>query len=205
MAYQLNLIDETLLPVAVRPSVATVLVLSAACVLAGTGHLAYERSQFARSLAQPQADDVALDAESGPEAAFDTRLVQLQRDERLRDALAGFRDLPLDTAQRLQQLSAALPDQLWLTEVEFSGSRGVRVAGGALDPSALSAYAARLSQVPVFSGLPLQAVTVEPTRVDAAQAEGGDAAAAATAPARAPHHQFVLTSGQLAGGDEGAR
>lgn len=196
MSYQLNLIDERALPVPARPSVAAVLALALLCGGVGFAHLHWERAQLARSLAQPGADTVASGEEAPVDPAYDARLRLVQRDERLRDALAGFRDLPLDSAARLQQLAAALPDALWLTDVQLSGSRGVRIAGGALEPAALAAYATRLGQVPAFSGLPMQAFSVEPTHDEAARRDAGDPTSAAATAHTAQHH-FVLTSGQM--------
>lgn len=196
MGYQLNLIDERALPVPARPSVAAVLALALLCGVVGIAHLHWERTQLARSLAQPGADTLAGGEEAPADPAYDARLRLVQRDERLRDVLAGFRDLPLDSAARLQQLAAALPDALWLTDVQLSGSRGVRIAGGALDTAALAAYATRLGQVPAFSGLPMQALSVEPTLDEAPPRDAGSHAPAA-ATARALHHHFVLTSGRM--------
>ncbi len=190
MAHQLNLIDERLLPVAARPSVAALLALAGVCVVVAWGHLSWERGQLARSLAQPGAEAVASDGTPGADAAHDARLAQLLRDERLRDALAGFSDLPQHSARRLQQLAAALPDQLWLSEVELQGSRGVRIVGGTLDPAALSGYATRLGQLEDFSGLPLQALTVE-------QAERPVDESALTGVKPPAWHHFVLTSGSM--------
>lgn len=204
MSYQLNLIDERLLPVPQRPSVAAVLAVAVLCGIGGVVHLHWERSQLARSLAQPGAESLATSEEVPLDPVYETRLRQLQRDERLRDALAGFSDLPQDSAARLRQLAAALPDALWLTDVQFSGSRGVRIAGGALDTAALAAYATRLGQVPAFSGLPLKALSVEPARDDNAAAESGDGAAPPPA-TRVVHHHFVLTSGPMAAADNDSK
>ncbi len=164
-------------------------------------HLGWERRQLAHSLAQPGAEAVVADGTLPADAAYDARLAQLLRDERLRDALAGFADLPQHSAQRLQQLAAALPDSLWLSEVELQGSRGVRIVGGALDPAALAGYATRLGQLDGFSGLPLQALTVE----TAGRPDGDTAGTDTALPAPAWHH-FVLTSGSMpAVRDEGSR
>ena len=201
MGYQLNLIDERALPVQARPSVAALLTLSLICGGVGVAHLHRERAQLARSLTQPGAETLAGGEEVPADPAYDARLLVVQRDERLRDALAGFRDLPQDSAARLQQLAAALPDSMWLSDVQLSGSRGVRIAGGALEPAALAAYATRLGEVPAFSGLPMQALSVEPTSDEAARRDTGDNASVA-AMARAVQHHFVLTSGQMPVDDE---
>jgi Tfp pilus assembly protein PilN len=201
MGYQLNLIDERALPVPVRPSVAAMLTLALLCGGVGFTHLRWEGARLARSLAQPGADAVASSEDLPADPAYETRLRVVQRDERLRDALAGFRDLPQDSAARLQQLAAALPDALWLTDVQLSGSRGVRIVGGTIEPAALAAYASRLGQVPAFSGLPMQALILEPTH-DAVVRRDADQAASAAAPPRAVQHHFVLTSGQMQADDE---
>lgn len=187
MRHALNLIDQRLLPVPARPSAAALLALALLVVSSLAGHFGWERLQLAQTLALSGADDPVPSAEAAPDAEYDHALRALQRDEVLRDALAGSTDLPQDSALRLRELLAELPDALWLVEVELSGQRGLRITGGALDSAALAAYAQRLGRLDAWRGTPLQVLNLEPRRDETAAA--------------VPSHQFVLAS---AGVDEGA-
>lgn len=203
MRHALNLIDPAMLPSPAQPSVAALLVLLSVCFIGSAAHLSWERMQFARTLALPGAAEVGAESLEPADPAFEQRLLQVQRDEALRDALAGVNDLPLDSAVRLRALAQVLPDSLWLTEVEFSGRHGLRIAGGALDTPALAAYVARLGQIDGLKGLPLQFVSVEPQSAEAVDAE---ASGTSDKPAMRPaHHRFVLASTDAPSGEGALR
>ena len=189
MKQQLNLIDPRLLPVPARPSVATLLALLAAAGVAVLGHGGWERAHYDEALAPPGALKAEALEVSGPDPALHTLQRQVERDELLRDGLARASDLPIDSVGQLRQLSAALPNTLWLTDVELTGRNGLRIAGGALDVTALATYAARLSNIASLKGRQLQALTVEPQQPEALG--DADGAAAERLP---PHHLFVLAS-----------
>lgn len=203
MRHALNLIDAKLLPQPVRPPI-PVLLSTLALALSGLlGHFAWERSQFAATLARPGAAEALSEVEQPPDPAFEERLRQVQRDEALRDALAGVTDLPRDSAVRLRALARALPDALWLTEVELSGRSGLRIAGGALDPSSLAAYVARLGQIDGLRGLPLKVASVEPLLPQASDAEAAETPSKPLE--RDVRYQFVLASVEPQGASEGPR
>jgi hypothetical protein len=73
--------------------------------------------------------------------------------------------------------------------VEFSGARGVRIAGGALDALAVAEFSRRLGQEPAFKGLPVQVFALN------APAAEADPHPAADAPeARPPTFQTFVFS-----------
>lgn len=195
MIQQINLID---------PSLRVVRDWLAGRVIAGTGlaltlvvgaHWGYEQTTLTRLLSSA-ATTTAPDAAAGaaPASAEDIQLREAQQaiagSERLMQAVAGLTDLPHDNAQRLRSVIGAMPDTLWLQEVEFDGERGLRIAGGATDAAALTAFAQRLGALPAFRGAPLQVFKVDPR----AAPERPDAADAAAADERAPHYAFVLST-----------
>lgn len=206
MRHALNLIDPGLLPVPTRPPVS---VLLGVLVLAVGGlgvHYSWERTQFERTLALPGVTESGLEGEEHADPAHAQRLHRVVRDEALADALSGIIDLPRDSAARLRALTQALPDSLWLTEVELGGRSGLRIAGGTLDSAALAPYVARLGQIDGLQGLPLQVVSMEPHQPESASLDG-EPAAVADAPAVKPvappaQHRFVLEGGGLSA-DEG--
>ena len=191
MKQQLNLIDPKLLPKAARPSVVELVSILAVASVAVLGHYSWEHARFVAVLAQPGTGQAAAAPDEGAsDAALETLQRQVERDELLRDGLARASDLPADSATQLRQLASALPDTLWLTDVELSGRTGLRIAGGAQDVAALTIYAARLGEIASLKGRPLQALMVEPQRTESR----GDSEAS-TAESRPSHHLFVLASG----------
>ncbi len=193
MKQQLNLIDPKLLPVPARPSVLSLLVLVAVVAVAVQAHYGWERTQYNRALAQAGAEPGAAPeaAAAEPDAALQALQRQVERDELLRDGLARASDLPADSVGQLRQLAAALPNALWLTDVELSGRNGLRIAGGTLDVGSLSAYAMRLGEIAGLKGRPLQTLTLEPQRPEALNDTEG-----AGAESLPPHHLFVLAGGE---------
>jgi len=104
--------------------------------------------------------------------------------------MAGLVDLPHDSAPRLRVLIAALPPQAWLKDVEFSGARGVRITGGALDALSVAEFSRRLGLEPAFKGLPVQVF-----ELDAREAETAANTPADALESRLPAFQrFVFSS-----------
>ena len=195
---QINLIDPSLRVVrdwlGGRSIVAAGLVLG----LSVGGHWAYEQATLSHLLkvaaAAPPPADAGTSAGTSP---IELQLQDAQRSlaggERLLQAVAGLTDLPRDNARRLRSLISAMPDTLWLQELELNGERGLRIAGGATDAAALTTFAQRLGALPAFHGTPLQVFKIDPR----AAPERKDAASADAAPdidARLPHYAFVLSS-----------
>ena len=188
---QLNLIDPQLLPVAARPSVATLLTVLTLAAVAVLGHYAWEKARFSEALAQTGTEPAAAD-EAAPDPALQALQRQIERDELLSQGLARASDLPTDTAVVLRQVAAALPPSLWLTDVEMSGRNGLRIAGGTLDVSALSDYAVKLGDIASLKGRALHALSVEPRQPPSAPVESSGAAVESMP----PHHVFVLANGE---------
>ncbi len=186
---QLNLADPRLLPPQRVLSGARAIALFAAGLLLVTAHFGTERHRMAQALASAGAETAENSnpevAVADPASALRTRIAQRQS---LRDMLATTDTLPPDSAALLQAVIAALPESLWLTEIDITGARGVRIAGGTLDPSALNGFAERLSRIPLLRAIPIETVRVEPQ----------DAAAGGTAEvATPPGHSFVLASAAI--------
>ncbi|MDE2401083.1 MAG: PilN domain-containing protein [Burkholderiales bacterium] len=204
MRPQINLIDPSLRPKAERLSSKTAaLLLMLATGLLGA-HYSYERYQLGQTLALARAQDASNAANPAPapgdaDAAFQASMSSVIRDELLRDGLSKLTDLPTDNAKLLANVITALPASLWLKEVQFVGKGGLRIVGGATDPSALAEYSDRLSKVPALQGLPVQVITLEPQ----ASTEDDGAAAPASAPEpRAPlpkYYHFVLATAAAQG------
>jgi Tfp pilus assembly protein PilN len=198
MTQQINLLEPSLRPRRQWCSGRDMLVAGAVLAVAVLGHYVWEQQALARVLAAASAPvPAAVDAPAGvpPDAAqalLLERQARVRRDEALLQTLAGLNDLPRHNAQRLQGLIAVLPQDMWLQEVQFSGARGVRIAGGALNAAALAAYARRLGEQPAFQGLPLHVVAVDPREAQAAEGDAG--AAAAPRSGMPTHYAFVLSS-----------
>jgi hypothetical protein len=145
MTQQINLLEPSLRPRRQWCSGRDMLVAGAVLAVAVLGHYVWEQQALARVLAAASAPvPAAVDAPAGvpPDAAqalLLERQARVRRDEALLQTLAGLNDLPRHNAQRLQGLMAVLPQDMWLQEVQFSGARGVRIAGGALNAAALAA------------------------------------------------------------------
>jgi len=208
MRQQINLIDPTLLPKVERFSSKTMLLLVAVATAVLGVHYAYERWQLNKTMASAKAQESST-AQANPEEpvttdpVIDGRRRAIVRDESLRDGLAKLTDLPIDNATLLASVIAALPNNLWLKEVDFISKGGLRIVGGAMSPVALADYADKLAHVPALSGLPVQVVTVEPEAAVVTQvsASGPDADAPELhdkilVP---PHFTFVLATATARG------
>ncbi len=190
---QLNLLDPSLLPPLRLLSGARCLVVAVLALVAVGSHWAFEKSRMTQALraagvpAAAPADAAAATAASASAAGDGTLVMQAQlaRSEALRELLDHGDSLPPDSAMLLRSVITALPDSAWLTEVDISGARGLRIAGGIVEPRALAAYAQRLAAVPPLRGVPIETLRVEPPPVV------NDDSTEARRPA---HHSFVLAS-----------
>ena len=189
MTQQINLLEPSLRPVRQWGRGRDVLMAGGALTAAVLLHYQFERLALAQVLAAagPAPGEEAV---APVDAEMQERQARLQGDEMLLKTAAGLIDLPRDSAQRLRVLIAALPPRAWLKEVEFSGARGVRIAGGALDALSVAEFSHRLGQAPAFKGLPVQVFTL-----DARGAEAGAGTAADAPESRPPAFQnFVFSS-----------
>lgn len=172
MTQQINLLDRDLHTGRDWCSGRLVLAAAALSVLAVGSHAAWEQWQWHRILASSSGPEAAeassteesIDPLTGEPIADPLSLAVQQAEarlaatERAQQALGKLVDAPQQTASRLQALIAALPESAWLTEVEFAGSRGMRISGRSLHSDDLARYAARLGNDPAFAGLPLRSL-----------------------------------------------
>jgi hypothetical protein len=171
MKQQINLIDSTLLPKVEHLPARAVAMFTAVAMAALGAHYGYERFLLNRTIALAKVNDervAALNPSEDVDVAgpLSARQRALARDEALRDGLARLNDLPVGNSLMLSSLIAALPGSLWLKEIEFAGKGGVRIVGGATDPTALAEYSDRLAQVPALRGVPVNVVTLEPLAIE---------------------------------------
>ena len=141
MTSQINLVDASLLPKRALIDGRAAAAIVGVALLGVAIHGGMESAQLRSALAANPAlatTTSAADAASAPVGGLAAQTQQLQRNLALRDALAQAHSLPDDSARVLQQVMAALPDTLWLTEIDLRGNQSIRIAGGALDASALA-------------------------------------------------------------------
>lgn len=192
MPQQINLIDASLLPARRRLGPVSLLATVGTAITLVLAHLGWEQLALARALAQatanaPAATEDGLDAE--PDAATVDRLA---RREALRDLLRRQLSVADGSALLLGEIIHALPDSLWLTELELGAQRTLRIGGGAADTKGFAQFTARLRLIPALQGLPISTVRLEP--------QPADSAGAAPATTALPAAQvFVLASAPGAG------
>ncbi|MDP1693095.1 MAG: PilN domain-containing protein [Burkholderiaceae bacterium] len=186
----INLADARLLPPRPALSGALLLALLLAATLGVALHGGIEQRRLARALAAGAEPLPATDASEPPGAAGAAPELQQRIAKRraLLDSLDAAQALLPDAAGSLERLLAALPETLWLTEVELHGAQGLRITGGTLDVAALGTFAERLAQVPALRGMPIETLRLS---LDAATPPSGAGEATATLP---PSHRFVLAS-----------
>jgi Tfp pilus assembly protein PilN len=178
----INLLDPRLLPVRHLLSGRRLATLAAlGLVLAGT-HLAIEQRRLSAAMAAAGLTAEPVDAvdETQPDASLSARIVQRQA---LLDMLSKADELPRNSADTLRSVIAALPETVWLTEVDMVGRDGVRIAGGAIDPPSLRTFADRLSRIEPLRGVPIETLRLDPDVADDAEAV-----------AAPPRLRFVLAS-----------
>lgn len=180
---QINLLDQRLLPIPHRVSGARLVLLASLGLAAVTVHLGIEQERMTRT--QGRLNAAAQTEPTEPaDAAGDTALrVRISQRQALRDVLARSQALPVDSARMLLDVIAALPEEIWLTEVDLVGTQGLRITGGALEPAALRAFADRLAGISTLKGIAVETLRVE-TDSETHGPQAGHAAA----------HSFVLVS-----------
>ena len=181
MTSQINLVDAALLPTPALIGGRAAAVIVAVALLGVAVHGGMESAQLRAALAASPAQATlqatstaiaAADAASAPAGGVAAQTQQLQRNLALRDALAQAHRLPNDSARVLQQVMAALPESLWLTEIDLRGSQSIRIAGGALDASALAGFSAGLARIDALKGTPVLVLQLEPqVRADGASVD----------------------------------
>jgi hypothetical protein len=188
----INLIDATLLPQQRLLGSAALLASLMACALAVAVHLGVEMRLTQRTaLAQAAtantaaADGTTPAAATGPNAELQA---QIASREALKSALQSHAQLPKAPAQLLADVAAALPNTMWLSEIDISGAHNLRIAGGLLEPTALPRFAEQLAQVQALRGLPIHLLRLEPA---AAERSAGDELAIPAS------HRFMLASGSV--------
>lgn len=188
MPQQINLIDPTLLPPPQRLSPAVLLVLLGVSVAAVMGHFAWEKVSLTRALAAATAGAPAepvAGADAAAQAPDTTAPDRLAQREALRDLLRQQVAMPEGSAALIADMLRALPEQVWLTELELGAQRSLRLSGGTLDTAGFGLLSTRLTAIAALQGLPLHTVRLQPQPT-----QGGDGE-----PAAAPQSQlFVLAS-----------
>ena len=200
MTSQINLVDASLLPKRALIDGRAAAAIVGVALLSVAIHGGMESAQLRSALAANPAlatTTSAADAASAPVGGLAAQTQQLQRNLALRDALAQAHSLPDNSARLLQQVMAALPDSLWLTEIDLRGNQSIRIAGGALDASALAGFSASLARIDALKGTPVLVLQLEPqVRADGASADDNDSASTTPTARRARQpYTFALASG----------
>lgn len=152
-----NLIDRALIPPQPRLPTAWVATALALVALAVGVHALFERHWTTLTLAhEAPAAKAPPDSDAAPDAELARRVAQRAA---LLAVLQREAKAPQDPAGTLLAIAAALPESMWLTEIELSGARGLRIAGGTLDVQALSEFARRLEHP--LSGIGLATLRLE--------------------------------------------
>lgn len=202
MTQQINLLDAALLPQRDWCNGRFILGLAAALLVVVGGQWGYERQAMAALLAAStpstaaQADTAALDSEIAELHG------QLAGSEALLRSAGGLAELPTGSAARVQALIDAMPQNLWLDEVEFGVNQRVRISGGVGDAAGLAAFSKRLGEAIAYSGLPLRVVALEPQNSEVA--ERAEKPTGLKAPLMNSAFHFVLSSTDSATLDPGA-
>lgn len=186
MPQQINLIDNTLLPARQRLPPAVMLATLAAALSLLSAHFAWEKWALARELNQVVAPQQAV-AEAAPNHTESQREASLAKREALRDLLRLQVSVAEGSAALVGDIISAMPETMWLTELEVGTSRMLRLSGVTADSAGFGQFALRLERIAALKGLPLHTVRLEPRASDGAGA-GQDK------PANAGR-QFVLASG----------
>ncbi|MBX9715400.1 MAG: hypothetical protein K2X42_02265 [Burkholderiaceae bacterium] len=192
MTQQINLLDAALLPQRDWCNARFIVGTSALWVALVGGQWVYEKHALSTLLAASapvdaeQADTLAIDAEI---AELST---QLAGGEALLRTAGGLTELPQESAARVQALIDAMPQNLWLDEVEFGTNQRVRISGGVGDAAGLAAFSQRLGESGAYNGLPLRVVALAPRESEAP--EPSEASATLKAPPMNAAFQFVLAS-----------
>lgn len=192
MTQQINLLDAALLPQRDWCNGRFIVGTGALWVALVGGQWVYEKHALTTLLAvsapveSAMADTPAIDAEI---AELST---QVAGGEALLRTAGGLTALPQESAARVQALIDAMPQNLWLDEVEFGTNQRVRITGGVGDAAGLAAFSQRLGASAAYNGLPLRVVALAPRENEAL--EPPDKSATLKAPPMNTAFQFVLAS-----------
>ncbi len=197
MTQQINLLDPALLPHRDWCNGRFIVGMSAVLLLAIGGQWGHERWAMAQLLAHSAA--AGAEATAAATASIDAEIAELNTQlaggEALLRAAGGLVELPKDSAARIESLIAAMPQNLWLDEVEFSADRRVSIAGGVSDAAGLAAFSKRLGESSTYGGLPLRVVALEPRESDAPEIAGASGQTT-TATLKKVSYHFVLASAE---------
>ena len=196
MRAQINLVDPSLLPQVQHLPAKRVLLLVLCAAGLVTMHYSYERVQLGKTVAMGASNEATANPllDASTDEAFEILQKQLNRDELLRDGLSKLTDLPEGTADVLANVIAALPEQLWLTELEFIGKRGIRLRGGATAHRGLAEFSSKLAKVSALAGLPVEVVSLRPATPTASEAVNQSPASAPVISPTADHFDFELAT-----------
>lgn len=192
MTQQINLLDPALLPAHDWCNGRFIVGLGAVLALATLGQWHYEKRALAALVAastpeeEPEVSTATIDAEIAALTA------QLAGGQALLQVAGGLTELPHDSAARVRSLISAMPQNLWLDEVEFGVNKRVRISGGVGDAAGLATFSQRLGTSTAYSGLPLRVVALEPNDGEAPQRP--ESTVALTAPPMNSAFRFVLAS-----------
>lgn len=192
MAQQVNLIDISLRPARQNLPPAALLAAVAAAGLLLTTHFAWEKWALARELALAVAPVVVADSALDG-AAQSQRAARLVQREALRDLMRLQVSVAEGSAKLMGDIIRAMPEDMWLTELEVGASATLRLSGASADSASFSQFTSRLENIAALKSLPLHTVRLEPL-----VPEGAAAAQDQTTPTG---RQFVLVSGT---GDDAA-
>ena len=161
MAQQVNLIDISLRPARQNLPPDALLAAVAVAGLLLTTHFAWEKWALARELAQAVAPVVA--AEAAPDgAAQSQRAARLAQREALRDLMRLQVSVAEGSATLMGDIIRAMPEDMWLTELEVGASATLRLSGASADSASFSRFTSRLENIAALKSLPLHTVRLEP-------------------------------------------
>jgi len=188
---QINLLDPSLLAAPRLLGSGALVGLVGAAALAVAGHWALEshwtRSALAAVVPPAPPAETAIAADAAASAADPAQALQARIAEReaLRAVLVQQTQLPRAPAELIAQVIAALPQNMWLSEIDIAGTRNLRIAGGTLDPAALSTFAQALGGITALRGVPIESVRLEGAAVLASDPDSEGLP---------PSHRFLLAS-----------
>lgn len=191
MTQQINLLDPALLPQRDWCTGRFILGMAAVLAVIVAGQWFYEQQAMARLLARSQAADTGEHLSALDEEIAEMQ-TQLAHSEALLRTAGGLTELPKDNAARAQALFDAMPQNLWLDEVEFGANQRVRIRGGVSDAAGLATFSQRLGTAAAYSRLPLRVVALAPQ--EQGPVERRDTPASLTAPALSGPFHFMLAS-----------
>jgi hypothetical protein len=188
MTQHINLITAALLPRPQRLAPKPLLALLGGVALLVLTHFAWERVALTQTLARADSPPPVVNAEAGASVGDPVLRERITRGEALREVLRKQGVVAEGSARILREIFDALPDEVWLTEVELGAERALRIGGGATDGTSFARFAQRLAAVASLQGLPVTTVRLHaPTRSEANAGAPADPTAAAT-------QLFVLAS-----------